>query len=199
MKFGLNNYSSKNKERFLPNVYGSKDGEEWARNKTWMNKNKDQYNDWQKTYFKGLETKYNKLGDATTGGIADQPKDKLGAGGNFGTEGQGDDEEHAIAGGMTDKNAEQDNYKANEVDSKDNGSDIDENELKKQAVHDFKDSYEMSKMVLQRCNKLPVNNHGFLKSGDGHFVSMPHTNIKNSYLKVFYNDDISTASNKYLY
>jgi hypothetical protein len=27
-----------------------------------MNKNKEQYNDWQKTYFKGLETKYNKLG-----------------------------------------------------------------------------------------------------------------------------------------
>jgi hypothetical protein len=92
MKFGLNNYSSKGKERFLPNVYVTIDlfhflekqtfsnssyrdqkmakngrmstnfNKIYRRNKTWMNKNKEQYNDWQKTYFKGLETKYNKLG-----------------------------------------------------------------------------------------------------------------------------------------
>jgi len=49
---------------------------------------------------------------------------------------------------MGEKNVETGgDYKAGEGDSKDGGSDIDENELKKQAVHDFKDSYEMSKLA----------------------------------------------------
>lgn len=94
MKFGLNNFSSKNKDKFLPNVYGSKDAEEWARNKTWMNKNKSEYNDWNiKTHFKGLETYYNKLTDGKSPGITDKPKDKMGGAGNFGSDVQGDDED----------------------------------------------------------------------------------------------------------
>ena len=106
MKFGLNNYSVRNKDKFLPNVYvriflenivtklifeilvffmkriikssknydrglritknGRKNFKSYynmnRRNKTWMAKNKDQYNDFGvKTHFRGLETYYNKL------------------------------------------------------------------------------------------------------------------------------------------
>ena len=58
----------------------------------------------------------------------------------------------------------------------------------------------MSKLALQKCNKLPSMSHGYVRSGEGHFVSMPHNNIKNNYQKVFYNDDMSTSSNnKYMY
>lgn len=52
MKFGLNMFGKSNKEKFLPNVYG-KHGEEWTRNKNWMDKNKDAYDTSVKTHFRG--------------------------------------------------------------------------------------------------------------------------------------------------
>lgn len=187
MKFGLNNYSIRNKEKFLPNVYGSKDNEEWARNKTWMNKNREQMNDSQvKTHFRGLETYYNKLTDGKPSNDGGN-KGKMGQNANFDSmnnQDGGDDDNIGNLGNMDKMNTdgmEGNNYKMGDNDSKDNASDLDENELKKQAVHDFKDSYEMSKLALQKCNKLPQMSHGFIRSGDGHYVSMPHNNIKNNY------------------
>lgn len=194
MKFGLQNFGGKGMKKgqdFQPSIYSKDDQNAWNNNRYNKGHNKDQFELNHKTHFKGLETYYNKLTDGKSPGNENKPKDKSQGGGNFD---QNDEDDPVGAGGQNNEGSDNYNNKG-DVDSKDNGSDIDENELKKQAVHDFKDSYEMSKLALQKCNKLPGNNSEFLRSGDGHFVSMPHTNIKNSYHRVFYNDDISTTSN----
>lgn len=59
------------------------------------------------------------------------------------------------------------------------------NENKKQALHDFKDSYEMSKLALKKCNKLHGPNKDFLKAGEGHYVSMPDKRMRELYNIVF--------------
>lgn len=71
MKFGLNNFATKNKEKFLPSVYG-KNAEEWTRNKNWMDKNKEYHDINIKTHFRGLETYYNKLTGGKAPGVGDK-------------------------------------------------------------------------------------------------------------------------------
>ena len=43
----------------------------------------------------------------------------------------------------------------------------------------------MSKLALKKCNKLPETQSKFLRAGEGHFVSMPERQIKDSYNIVF--------------
>jgi len=88
-----------------------------------------------------------------------------------------------------------DNQKGGEHESfNDIDADIQENqENKKQALNDFKDSYEMSKIALSKCKKIPEPQTEFLRAGKGHYVSMPDQTIRNNYSLVFYNqviDDI---------
>ena len=61
----------------------------------------------------------------------------------------------------------------------------DQNDIRKQALHDFKDSYEMSKLALKKCNKLIKPNSKFLRAGEGHYVSMPDRKMSDLYSIVF--------------
>lgn len=69
--------------------------------------------------------------------------------------------------------------------SKDNDSQADEDVTKKQPANDYKDSYEMSKLALNRCNQIQRAHSEFLRKGAGHFVSNPKKTIMETYLQSF--------------
>lgn len=72
-----------------------------------------------------------------------------------------------------------------EDESKDIDSQAEEDIVKKQPLTDYKDSYEMSKIALERCKQIAPSQHDFLRRGAGHFVSNPQSTIIDAYRKVF--------------
>lgn len=69
--------------------------------------------------------------------------------------------------------------------SKEGESQAEEDVAKKQPVNDYKDSYEMSKLALNRCNQIVKTQNEFLRKGAGHFVSNPKKTIMEAYLQSF--------------
>lgn len=72
-----------------------------------------------------------------------------------------------------------------EDESKDADSQAEEDVVKKQPINDYKDSYEMSKLALNRCNQIEPTHQDFLRRGAGHYVSNPQSTIIDAYRKVF--------------
>lgn len=72
-----------------------------------------------------------------------------------------------------------------EDESRDGESEGGEEQQKKQPINDYKDSYEMSKMALEKCKQIHPAHKDFVKSGTGKFVSNPFTSIRETYKAVF--------------
>lgn len=86
-----------------------------------------------------------------------------------------------------------------EDESRDADSLNEEDNAKKHATNDYKDSYEMSKKALLQCNQIPKNSGNFLKVGDGHFVSNPFRPIRNTYKAVFDTPDANIGVESKIY